>query len=379
MTEREGGSFQYLNPPIIHWGEGSVAQRLDGELSRAGSSRVFVVATASTARNPALLDAVERLLGGRLAGRFTAVGQHAPTQAIAQAAAAARKARPDALVSLGGGSPIDAAKAVAFSLATGIDLSAPDAPLRARSVDLKGKGVLPHFAIPTTLSVAELASSAGFTAEGSREKVGVAAPELICAAVFYDAALALHTPLDLWLATGIRAVDHAVETLLAPEQHPLPDAAALAGLSRLRYGLLAVKADPGSAAARTECQLGAWFSYLLPGPAARGLSHTLGKRIGSRHGIPHGVTSCLLLPHVLRFHAARKPGPLARIAAALGAAREEPSAAAEQVEALISALGLPRRISAYGLKDADLVEAVKPLAGKPFSEAELLGIMRAAF
>jgi maleylacetate reductase len=378
MAERESGTFQYVNPSIIHWGEGSVAERLDGELSRAGCSRVFVVATASTARNPALLASVERILGGRFAGRFAGVAQHAPAQAIAQAAGQAREARSDALLSLGGGSPIDAAKAVAFSLATGIDLRAPDAPRRARDVELKGKAVLPHFAIPTTLSVAELASSAGFSAEGTREKVGVAAPELLCAAVFYDAGLALHTPLELWLSTGIRAVDHAVETLLAPQQHPLPDAAALAGLSRLRAGLLAVKADPNSASARTECQLGAWFSYLLPGPAARGLSHTLGKRIGSRHGIPHGVTSCLLLPHVLRFAAARKPAPLAKIAAALGAARPDPLAAAEQVESLVSALGLPRRISAYGLKDTDLVEAVRPLAGKEYSESELLGIMRAA-
>ena len=239
--------------------------------------------------------------------------------------------------------------------------------------------MLPHFAVPTTLSVAELAGSAGFTAEGTKEKVGVAAPELVPKAVFYDAALAVQTPLELWLSTGIRAVDHAVETVLAPGEHPLPDAAALEGLRLLSKGLRAVKEKPPDRADRTDCQVGAWLSYLLPGAAAKGLSHTLGKRIGSTHGIPHGVTSCLLLPHVMRFFITRRPEPLQRIAAVLGAVPATPEAAAAAVQVLIADLGLPQHIAAYGLRRADLVEAVRPVAGPGCSEEELLGIMEAAY
>ncbi|GAC1595219.1 MAG: hypothetical protein NVS4B10_03520 [Myxococcales bacterium] len=69
MDESTSGSFQYANPGVIHWGQGCVAERLESELLRVGASRVFVVATASMERNPALLAAVERQLGGRLAGR----------------------------------------------------------------------------------------------------------------------------------------------------------------------------------------------------------------------------------------------------------------------------------------------------------------------
>ncbi|HYV66489.1 MAG TPA: iron-containing alcohol dehydrogenase, partial [Myxococcales bacterium] len=267
--------------------------------------------------------------------------------------------------------PIDAAKTVAFSLASGLDVTLPDAPTRSRSMKLER--TLPHLSVPTTLSVAELAGSAGFTAEGTKEKVGVAAPQLRPAAVFYDAELAVKTPLDLWLSTGIRAVDHAVETLLAPGEHPLPDAAALDGLRRLQKGLLAVKANPADLAARTECQLGAWHSYLLPGPAAKGLSHTLGKRLGSRHDIPHGVTSCLLLPHVMRYVAPRAPETMKRIADALDA-----SDAADGVARLIFRLGLPNHLAGYKLSDADLREAVRPVANSENSEDALLGILRAA-
>ena len=373
-----GGTFQYLNPGTLHWGEGCVSA-LDAELSKAGARRVFLITTGSIERNPAVLSAVESAIGARLAGRTAKIGQHAPVRDVAQAAAQAREAKADALVSAGGGSPIDAAKAVAWSLAAGIDLGAPDALAKARGVRLAGKAVLPHFAVPTTLSVAELSGSSGFSAEGTNEKVGVAAPELVPKAVFYDAALAVHTPLELWLSTGIRAVDHAVETLLAPGDHPLPDVAALEGMRLLAKGLRAVKRSPSDRAARTDCQVGAWLSYLLPGPAAKGLSHTLGKRIGSRHGIPHGVTSCLLLPHAMRFYLKRRPEPLRQIAAALGAVPPKPEVAPAAVSALIAELGLPQHISSFGLTQEDLVEAVKPVAGPETPENELLAIMKAAW
>jgi len=363
-------TFRYANPGVIHWGPGCVPGTIGEELGRLGASRVFLVTTRSVVNDPRLGGVVESLLGARLCGRAT-IEAHAPARSVGIAAEAALAARADGLVSLGGGSPVDGAKAVAFTLATGLDLRLPEALVRARGARLSR--TLPHLAIPTTLSAAELSSGAGFSAEGTREKVGVQAPELLPAAVLYDADLAVHTPSPLWLSTGIRAVDHAAETLLAPGDHPLPDAAALEGLRRLRAGLLAVHANPGDRAARTACQVGAWLSYLLPGPAARGLSHTLGKRIGSRHGIPHGVTSCLLLPHVLRYLAPRFPRAMEEIARALGGVD-----ASTAVFELVARLGLPQRLGDWHLSEADLVEAVKPVATAEHPEGELLGILRAA-
>lgn len=363
-------TFRYANPEVVHWGAGCVRDLLGPELRRLGFRRVFLVTTRSALAVPELAPAVESLLGDLLCGRAL-VGEHAPARSITAAAEAARGAGADGLLSLGGGSPVDGAKAVAFSLATGLDLASEEALALARKARLSK--VLPHVAIPTTLSAAELSSGAGFSAEGTREKVGVAAPGLLPAAVLYDAGLAVHTPLPLWLSTGIRAVDHAAETLLAPGEHPLPDAAALDGLRRLREGLLAAHANPADLAARTLGQVGAWLSYLLPGPAARGLSHTLGKRIGSRHGIPHGVTSCLLLPHVLRYLAPRAPRTAERIAQALGGAE-----AGSAVSDLVARLGLPQRLGAFQLSEADLAEAVRPVASAEYPAEDLLRILRAA-
>jgi len=380
----DAGSFAYANPPRIHWGAGCLAERLEQELTERKAQRVFIVSTRSVATHPELGNRLVGLLGRRCVGHFAAIGQHAPAAAVADATRAAAAANPDLLVSFGGGSPIDATKAVAFSLATGLDLTQPTAAQEARRYKLAADSVVAHVAIPTTLSVAELSGLAGFTTEAEHEKVGLRGEALIPRAVIFDAGLSLHTPLELWLTTGIRAVDHAVETLLATGSHPFADTLALEGLRRLRASLLATRADPGDLAARTESQLGAWFAFTLPGPAAAGLSHTLGKRIGSRHAIPHGVSSCLLLPHVMRYLAPRTAAGQARVAAALGVdVREMPveqaaACAADAVADLIRRLGLPHHLASYGLSPADLESAARAVATDEWPLEDLVGIYRAA-
>jgi alcohol dehydrogenase class IV len=380
----DSGSFSYANPRVIHWGPGTLAARLDQELRERSVQRAFVLTTRSVDANPALGARLQTLLGARLAAPFVSIAQHAPAPAVAAAVRAAGEARPDVLISFGGGSPIDAAKAVAFALATGLDLSDPRAADKARGFTPGSNDLLPQLAIPTTLSAAELSGLAGFTTEDEHEKVGLRGEALIPRAVFFDAELSLHTPLELWLSTGIRAVDHAVETLLARDSHPFSDTLALEALGRLRTSLLVTHADPSDLAARTESQLGAWFSFTLPGPAAAGLSHTLGKRIGSRHGIPHGVSSCLVLPHVMRYLAPRTAPAQARIAAALGVdVREMPieqaaARASDAVADLIRRLDLPTHLSAYGLTQPDLEAAARPVASAAFPFEDLVGIYQAA-
>jgi alcohol dehydrogenase class IV len=384
MPSGDSGSFTYANPRTIHWGAGVLAERLAAELNQRKLQRAFVVSTRSVAGNPLLGGRLRELLGERCVGEFAAIGQHAPAASVAAAVDAARSARPDVLISFGGGSPIDAAKAVAFALATGLDLRDADAAARARQMRPSSGDLLPHLAVPTTLSAAELSGLAGFTTEAEREKVGLRGEVLIPGCVIFDAELSLQTPLELWLSTGIRAVDHAVETLLAAGSHPFPDTLALDALRRLRGSLLATHADPDDLSARTESQLGAWFSFTLPGPAASGLSHTLGKRIGSRHAIPHGVSSCLLLPHVMRYLGPRSAHVQARIAAALGVdVAEMPvelaaGCAADAVSELVEALGLPRHLAAYGLSEADLLEAAKPVASADYPLEDLVAIYRSA-
>ena len=329
--------FRYSNPTVIHWGAGSLRE-LPEELDRLGARRLAVVTTRSL--SGVALPAAASLT--------VTIGQHAPIAQIEDAIGRARAAGVAGVVSFGGGSPIDAAKILA---------------VRLGSTD----HALPHVAIPTTLSVAELAAGAGFTDE-TGTKGGMRDPRLLPGAVIYDPELTLSTPMELWLSTGIRALDHAVEGFLADGEHPFNDVMALEAVQRLFRLLPQVKARPNDVELRAQCQLAAWFSFTLPGASASGLSHVMGKQIGARHGIPHGVTSCLLLPHVMRHLAMRQPERMAELAEAAGGA-DAPAA----VHGLIAALDLPQHIAAYGIGERELSRAASELAGT-YPEADLLKI-----
>jgi maleylacetate reductase len=324
------GVFTYSNPRVIHWGRGSVAQ-LSAELQRLEIQRVAMVTTRS------LLPELHRLPA--TAAATIVISQHAPMSQIDAGMEDAATARAEGIVSFGGGSAIDAAKIISVRLSDG-----------------DGRA-LPHVAIPTTLSVAELAAGAGYTNEAG-DKAGMRDPRLLVETVIYDPELTLATPMQLWLSTGIRALDHAVEGFLADGEHPFNDVMALEGIHGLFSSLPRAMAAPDDLGVRMENQIAAWFSFTLPGASASGLSHMMGKQIGARYRIPHGVTSCLLLPHVMRYLATKTPERMAILSEALG------GIAADRVEHLIEFLGLPQHIAAYGIGEPELRHAAGELAGR---------------
>src|SRR6266480_2072163 len=321
------GDFIYSNPRTIHWGAGSVSH-LESELARLSAERPVLVTTRS------LLSSLDSLSIKHVA--TVLIAQHAPMSQIDTGVKDASSADADAIVSYGGGSAIDAAKIISVRLANG------------------GGRALPHIAIPTTLSVAELAAGAGFTNEAG-DKAGMRDPRQLVETVIYDAELTLRTPMQLWLSTGIRALDHAVEGFLAPGEHPFNDVMALEAIRRLFDSLPRAKSAPEDAGIRTENQLAAWFSFTLPGASAAGLSHMMGKQIGARHDIPHGVTSCLLLPHVMRYLAGRMPARMGLLSQAMG------GSPADMVQELITSLGLPQHIADFGIGEPDLSRAASEL------------------
>jgi maleylacetate reductase len=326
------------------------------ELARLDARRIALITTRSLVAEERLIGVVQSALGDARVATTAVVSQHAPIAQVEAAIRAAGDAKVDGIMSFGGGSPIDAAKMLAVKLA-----------------DRAGHATrgLPHIAVPTTLSAAELAAGAGFT-DDAGNKAGMRDARLLPDVVIYDAELTMATPIALWLSTGIRALDHAVEGFMADGLHPFSDVMALEAIRRLFDSLPRAKADPADIAVRTENQLAAWFSFTLPAQSAGGLSHVMGKQIGARYGIPHGVSSCLLLPHVMRYYERRMPDRVAQLAAAIGT---DP---AGRVQGLIESLGLPQHIAAYGIGDAELRRAAGELAGK-YRADDLFEIYRAAF
>jgi len=350
----EIGSFHYANPRAIHFGAGSLSQ-LGPELNRLQVTHVAVITTRSLVEERNLLNRVLGAMGEAQVKTTEVVTQHAPMTEIDAAIERTTEVGVDGIVSFGGGSAIDAGKVIAVKLADRHGLA------------YRG---LPHVAIPTTLSTAELAGSAGYTDEAG-DKAGMRDVRLLLDSVIYDAELTLATPMPLWLSTGIRALDHAVEGFLSDGVHPLSDVLALEAVRRLFDSLPRAMAAPDNVGVRTENQLAAWFSFTLPLASATGLSHVMGKQIGARHRIPHGVTSCLLLPPVMRYLAREMPERMTLLAQATDG---DP---ADRVEELIASLGLPQHIAEFHVGEADLRKAAEELAGKR-PASDLLAIYLAA-
>lgn len=337
------------------YGPGSVS-RLGGEVERLKGERVFLITGQSLAEKTDFVGRIRANLGGRWAGMFTGIRQHTPKSDVARAAAEARASRVDLLLSLGGGSPIDGTKAV------------------ARTIEEAEGRLLPHVAIPTTLSAAEFSHLVGVTDDEKKAKTGFSDPRLVPRSVILDPELTLPTPMSLWLSSGMRAVDHAVETLLAPGDHPIPDVMALEAVDRLYRLLPASQENPQNVALRGELQIAAWMSFFGEVNTAMGMSHILGRRIGARYDVPHGVTSCITLPWVMEAEAVRLPAPLARIGARIApdAAVGGEDHAARAIRDLVSRLGLPSRLSQVGVPHGDLVSIAE--AAYPAGEERLLAL-----
>ncbi|HJU20409.1 MAG TPA: iron-containing alcohol dehydrogenase [Stellaceae bacterium] len=335
------------------------AEALAQELDRVEARAVFVIASGTLARETDLVERLRRGLGNRFAGLNAKIGAHTPRVDVVAAANAARAAGADLIVTLGGGSVTDAAKMVALALAN--EVRAP-ADLDRYRAEIGADGTVRRppvepprvriVAIPTTLSAGEFTAAAGCTDNERHVKESFAHPLMMPRTVILDPAATLDTPLWLFLSTGIRAVDHAVEDICSPDCQPISEGAALHALRLLGRGLPAVKADPQDCEARLLCQLGAWMSMVgSQTGVSKGASHGIGHVLGGTAGVPHGYTSCVMLPPVLRFNHEVNAGRQALVSEALGRP-DEP--AAEAVAGLIAALGLPSRLREVGVEKGQL-------------------------
>jgi maleylacetate reductase len=204
-----------------------------------------------------------------------------------------------------------------------------------------------QISVPTTIAGGEFTSIAGVTNEQTRVKEMLRHPLAIPRVTILDPAIGVHTPEWLWLSTGIRAVDHCVEGLCSREAHPYADAQALKGLSLLEQALPRVKADGGDLDARMDCQIGTWLST---GPLAAGVpmgaSHGIGYVLGAEFGVPHGYTSCVMLPFVMRWNRSANAERQAMVAAAMGHPGED---AGDVLDSFIRGLGMPRSLREVGV------------------------------
>jgi maleylacetate reductase len=361
QVEIRPGEYTYLPIERVHFGPDSIT-RLRAELDRLGSETPLVITGKTIASNTDLVSRLEKASGRKVAV-FSEIKQHTPASGVERAVKAAKAGNADSLISLGGGSPIDATKVVVKEL----------------SEDFSHETV-PHLAVPTTLSAAEFSHSAGVTDEKLNRKTGFRDVRMTPRIVFLDPKLTSPTPSWLWASTGMRSLDHAVEAICSPKHQPYVDTLAFEAIRLLFQDLKASSENPADLGLRTNCQLAAWMSYAGALSVGTGLSHAIGRTIGATWNIPHGITSCLTLAEVMRVQAGRIPMTLALIASAEGANIEGVSAekaaelAADRVAELVRELGLAKKLRDYGVPKGALVNIASDV-GQPEEYATILKIL----
>jgi maleylacetate reductase len=335
------------------------AEALVEEAELLGAQRIFLLVSTTLRKNTQEIAEIESALGARLAQTYDGIAAHAPRTDVLKAMAAARAADADLIITVGGGSVTDAGKVIALGLKHNI-LTHEDFEGFYVYVDDNGETVAPVFdgpdirviCCPTTLSGGEFNTMGGVTDDRENKKQGYTHRMMAPIAIVLDPALTLHTPEWLWHSTGVRAVDHALESLSSNHSSYFCDGVAESALRLLSQAMPEVKADPANLDARLRCQIGAWQSMIpIIGGVPMGASHAIGHVLGGTADVPHGYCSCVMAPAVLAFNKPVTGAKQVKVSDSFGRPGEDASVVLDE---FIRGLGMPRSLGEVGVDEDQL-------------------------
>ncbi|MDP9366929.1 MAG: iron-containing alcohol dehydrogenase, partial [Chloroflexota bacterium] len=311
-AEDVGEGWGFALPTRVRFGSG-VAAELAGEIQALGA-RPFVV-TDPGVRAAGLVD---RLLASfareDLAVEvFDGVSANPRDQECAEAAECARRFGADVMVGIGGGSPLDAAKAVAVLIANGGTVQEWESPKPL------AHPALPIIAVPTTAGTgSEVTRSAVITDTTRRFKLTVKGPSTFPRVALVDPDLTRSVPPHVRAATGMDVLTHAAEAYTCRRANPVSDALALHATRLVARHLVRTMQAPEDDAARAGMMTASLIAGMAFGHADVAAVHCLAEAVGGRYDTPHGVANAVFLPHVFAHNAPAAPGRHADLARALG-------------------------------------------------------------
>jgi alcohol dehydrogenase class IV len=320
-------------------------------MDRLDVARILIVGTRGRSE---LVHRATELLGSRIAGTFDEAVVHVPEAVASRAIIAAATARADCILSVGGGSPIGVAKAVA--LAT----------------------LLPVVAIPTTYSGSEMTPVWGLTRDGVKQtgRDSRVQPRT----VIYDPELTLDLRPSVSAASGVNAIAHCVEALYAPDANPVTSWMAEEGIRALAESLRVIVQSPRDIEARTRALYGAWLAGASLGAVQMGLHHKLAHVLGGSFDLPHAKTHAVLLPYTAEYNAVSAAKAMSTVARALGG-----TSGPAVLYDLGRELGTPASLAEIGMKEADLDRAADLAVERPYANPApvtregMLSVLRKAF
>jgi maleylacetate reductase len=343
----------------VIFGAGSLA-RLEDTVERFPWRRLMLCSTGSLRRG-GHITSIENALGSRLVAVYEHVQPHVPDFQVAEALELASEKEIDALIGMGGGSPIGMAKAVSLVL----EEKRTGRP--ARAAFPTDQPLVPVVAIPTTYAGSEMSPIYGIThyGDGSTRKLTVTDAKVTPKLVIYDPLLTLDLSPEMTASTGINALAHCIEALYSITRNPLSTASALSGVRSIYSALPRCYAFGDDLEARTEMLVGAFLASTAVSHVAMALHHGLCHTLGGTAGVPHGVANSIMLPHAMRFNLDATAPQLAQAAEEMGIGRvksgpyNSDEAAAEEVVQriydLIGQMNLPQRLRDVGVNEDDIL------------------------
>lgn len=302
----------FHNPVRVHFGRGA-AERIGPETAGA----CIVVTTAGTARR-GVVERLRRGLEGRIAAVYDGATANPTVAGVTQAAARLRGSEAGFVLAVGGGSAIDAAKAVAAQW------NAPDAwlerHLRGGEPFPRPFRPLPIVAAPTTAGTgSEVTPWATIWDEASGAKYSLSHPALYPAQAFVDPELTLTQPPELTATTALDALSHAMESIWNRNANPVSSAVAEQAIAAIPEALAECLERPAAIEARERLQHASVLAGMAISGARTALAHSMSYPLTGELGVPHGLACSLALPEVLEFNAAAAENATRPIARALGA------------------------------------------------------------
>ena len=345
--------FRYVSfAQEVIFSSGALA-RLGEALQRFGWQRL-ILCTSHSMRANGCVDAIKSVIGDRLVAAFDRVQPHVQDIQVDEVLALAVEHDVQAVIGMGGGSPIGMAKAVAFALEE----------KRARAASPTEQPLIPVVAIPTTYAGSEMTAVYGIThtRENPPRKITASDPKIAPKLIIYDPELTLDLPPEMTASTGINALAHCIEALYSITNHPASTAVAIRGIYHINRGLFASFHDGKNVEARTDMLTGAHLAGLSLASVTMGLHHGLCHVLGGTANIPHGIVNSIILPHAIRFNAEVTADQLLPAVQAFGISTNGLSPVmavevlAEKVFELVREMKLPGRLrdGSVALKEADL-------------------------
>lgn len=357
--------FRFLLSTEIVFGCGSVSS-LAAHVSRFGA-RPLVVTGRHSARDTGILDRVlDRMPNATV---FEAIDENPDTTICEQCAAACREHGCDVIVAVGGGSPMDAAKAIAL-------LARNDGACdRFFGADKYANAPLPVIAVPTTAGTgSEVTPYSVLIDPVQRTKRTIAGAGLFPRVAILDPELTRSLPRHATVATGLDALSQCMEGMVSKKSTPMGDAIALDGIRRVCEYLPRAVDNGDDIEAREHMLYAALLSGIIVAQSGTTLVHGMGYSYTIDCGIAHGLANALLLAPLFAHNAQIAPERVARIAGAMGGGDSNPEAAVVRaLYALLERLGVSAAARDHGVTEAQIERFATEIAGDPYRFRNQIG------